>query len=674
MSNLPLLRLVHRATAPGHRPLLKIVLCLVSLLSMSNVAAAQAQEQVVINQINGRSWPDISLTITLTGSDGKPVPDVEASQFSVSEDGKPQEIKGLDIAQSKSIPLSLIMVMDVSGSMGGDKLPQAKAAANTFLSSMRPEDNFTLLAFSDRVRVVVPATSDLNALRAGVESLQPEGNTAAYDALYRSAELLNETPPGRRRVVVLLTDGADTSSRFSSRVAADVAQKSGALVYTIGLGADAVDGVLKGLSEPTGGKYYKAPAPGDLEAIYRSISLELSAQMQLRYVSATRVERSYRLINVQVQYRDKAGQLTVRTIRYRPPPKALLSQSQETSPPTPDRGNQASPTPTAVSPGTGTTGSVSGSSSQRVPTPLRYTGSALAALSVLLIATGLAVGFSPSSVSQRVATYVGAGTTEVETEKAPSFATRALLPFISDLGRRLAKFTPVGYIDHVQTQLLLAGPPYKMPVGGFLGIQFAVSIILILPMVLLGLYISPGIPLRWMLLGLLGAVLGFYIPYSSLTGRVRRRQTSILRALPGALDFLAINVEAGMGLDAALGEVVKRWKNPLTDEFALLLIDFQIGKPRKDGWRDLIERTRIPDLTSFVTAMIQNEQVGGSISHLLRTQAEYMRGRRRQRAEELARVAPVKMLLPMVFFIFPGILIITLGPAIPQFIDAFGGR
>ncbi len=128
-----------------------------------------------------------------------------------------------------------------------------------------------------------------------------------------------------------------------------------------------------------------------------------------------------------------------------------------------------------------------------------------------------------------------------------------------------------------------------------------------------------------------------------------------------------------MGFDAAMAEVARRWHNPLTEEFSLLLIDFQIGKPRKDAWRDLVQRTKVPDLTSFVTAMLQNEQVGSSIGQLLRVQAEHMRIRRRQRAEEAARVAPVKMLIPLVFFIFPGILIVLLGPAIPQILDVFGG-
>jgi len=164
-----------------------------------------------------------------------------------------------------------------------------------------------------------------------------------------------------------------------------------------------------------------------------------------------------------------------------------------------------------------------------------------------------------------------------------------------------------------------------------------------------------------------------YLPYFWLKRRVAKRQKMLLRCLPGALDFLAINVEAGLGFDAALAQVVKRWRNTLTDEFALLLIDFQIGKARKDAWKEMIQRTQVPDLTMFITAMLQNEQVGVSISTLLRTQADQMRVKRRQAAEESARTAPVKMLIPMVFFIFPGVFVIILGPAIPQFLGSFAG-
>jgi tight adherence protein C len=278
--------------------------------------------------------------------------------------------------------------------------------------------------------------------------------------------------------------------------------------------------------------------------------------------------------------------------------------------------------------------------------------------------------------AQRLNTYTGALHALVgpPIDRPAGFFSRVLVPMAEGLGKRLARFSPKSYTDNIQQLLVLMGPPYRIQLGAFLGLQFASGIALMVPLLWWAVHTYPNNPAQWMLCGLLALVMGIYLPYFWLARRVSRRKRAILRAVPGALDFLAINVEAGMGFDAALAEVVRRWHNPLTDELALLLIDFQIGKPRKDAWRDLVQRTLVADLTSFVTAMLQNEQVGSSIGGLLRVQAEHMRIRRRQRAEEAARVAPVKMLIPLVFFVFPGILIVLLGPAIPQILDVFGSK
>jgi tight adherence protein C len=248
-----------------------------------------------------------------------------------------------------------------------------------------------------------------------------------------------------------------------------------------------------------------------------------------------------------------------------------------------------------------------------------------------------------------------------------------LVPALEGLGRRLAKLSPKSYTKGIEQMLTLLGPPYRVQLAGFLGMQFFLSIVLLVPMLWWSLRTYPTTPAQWLLSSVLAIVMGFYVPYFWLTRRVASRKAALLRALPGALDFLAINVEAGMGFDSALAEVSRRWHNPLTVEFAQMLIDFQIGKPRRDAWRDLVKRTQVGDLNSFVTAMLQNEQVGSSIGGILRVQAEHMRIRRRQRAEEAARVAPVKMLLPLVFFIFPGILVVLLGPALVQVWDVFKG-
>ncbi|HET9494251.1 MAG TPA: VWA domain-containing protein [Chloroflexia bacterium] len=630
-------------------------------------AFAQGAYTIVVNQVDGRGWPDIGLNITLLGPDGKAVPGLEASQFEIREEGQAQPVSGLALGPARNVPLSVVLAIDNSGSMAGEKLQSAKEAAIAFLQSLTPNDQATLVAFNTRVFEVVKATNDRAALEAGINSLQPGGNTAAFDALYFAATVVTAAPPEMRRAVILLTDGEDTASNYSARVASDVARQASALVYTIGLGPDAQDGVLTALAEG-GGRYYKAPAPQDLRGIYEAIAIELSSQLLVSYQSTTRVTRLYQLVTIEVKWRGPDGVEVAQTVRYRPSRAALIQ-------PTPIA---LQPTPTAVPPPPGLSKPPPAVAAVRVPplggmlNTVSAFGAMLVGVSILSLVTALAMQVSPSAASQRLASYTGDGAVVEHRVRMPNFASRALLPAMEGLGAQVLKLTPKGYTDHIKEMLILTGPPYKLQLGGFLGIQLALAAVFTVPLTWWALTTSPGNIVMLVLSIALGIVMGIYLPYFWLARKVQNRKKAILRALPGALDFLAINVEAGMGFDAALSEVVRRWRNPLTDEFAMMLIDFQIGKPRRDAWRDLVNRTQVTDLSAFVTAMLQNEQVGASIGHLLRVQAEHMRIRRRQRAEEAARVAPVKMLIPLVFFIFPGILVVLLGPAIPQVLDAFG--
>ncbi len=651
------------------RVLLWPALLLVLTVSLGPAAAlAQGAPSLVVNQVDGRGWPDIALNITLTGPDGKAIPNLDPSQFEIREQGQAQPVAGLTLGAARNIPLSVVLAIDNSGSMAGEKLQSAKAAAITFLQSLTPNDRATVLGFNTRVFEVVAATNDRAALETGINSLQPGGNTAAYDALYQGAAVVNSAPPEMRRAIILLTDGEDTASSYSARVAADVARQANALVYTIGLGPDAQDQVLTALAEG-GGRYYKAPQPSDLQGIYNSIAVELSSQLLLRYNSTTRVTRTYQLVTIEVKWKGPDGAEVARTVRYRPSRAALIQPTEVAVPPT----ATAVPPPPGLSKPPPVVGSVQPRADFRgLLNTFSAMGAMLVGVSVLSLVAALAVQVTPSAASQRLASYTGEGAIVPQRTRIPNLASRALLPAMEGLGARVLKLTPKGYTDHVKEMLLLMGPPYKLQLGGFLGIQLALAVVFTIPLLWWSLTTSPGNPLMWVLSGALGIVMGIYFPYFWLARKVQNRKKAILRALPGALDFLAINVEAGMGFDAAMSEVVRRWRNPLTDEFAMMLIDFQIGKPRRDAWRDMVNRTQVTDLSAFVTAMLQNEQVGASIGHLLRVQAEHMRIRRRQRAEEAARVAPVKMLIPLVFFIFPGILVVLLGPAIPQLLDVFG--
>ena len=183
---------------------------------------------------------------------------------------------------------------------------------------------------------------------------------------------------------------------------------------------------------------------------------------------------------------------------------------------------------------------------------------------------------------------------------------------------------------------------------------------------------TPGFPLN-LFLPFIGGYLGFAIPEFWLGGRIKKRQKAILLQIPDALDLLTISVRAGLGFDGALGKVVEKLKGPLTEEFRRALAEIRVGKPRRDALRDIVPRTEVPALTNFIGAIIQAEQLGVSISKVLQVQSEQLRIERRQRAEEMAAKAPIKMLFPLVGCIFPALFIVILGPAIILIIIGLGG-
>jgi tight adherence protein C len=166
--------------------------------------------------------------------------------------------------------------------------------------------------------------------------------------------------------------------------------------------------------------------------------------------------------------------------------------------------------------------------------------------------------------------------------------------------------------------------------------------------------------------------LGFYLPTAWLGWRINQRQSDILRALPDGLDMLNICVGAGLGFDAALSRISERWHGALSDEFNRVVTEIRLGKPRRQALLDLAARTEVVEVENFVAAIVQASDLGVSIAKVLRTQAEQMRIIRRQRAEELARQATIKLLFPLVFLIFPAMLAVLLGPAVPQLIETLG--
>lgn len=294
----------------------------------------------------------------------------------------------------------------------------------------------------------------------------------------------------------------------------------------------------------------------------------------------------------------------------------------------------------------------------------------LVGVAIWLVVLGLREGRRPDTLQLRLAEYAERGelASLEEIELSQSFMERVVYPAAQRFGEIAQRFTPQNAIS--QTQLLLEradAPKWLLPTL-FLTSRFVAGITL-MSLIVLVFSLSPNnsiFSLRSLGLTVFMGIIGFFLPNLFLKRRITRRQRAILNAMPDALDLLTICVEAGLGFDSAMKKVAQKWQNELAVAFARVLQELQVGKLRREALRDMSNRLGVREMESFVAAIIQSESMGVSMAHVLRVQADAMRIKRRQRAEENAQKAPVKMLIPLAFLIFPVIMIILLGPAILQ--------
>jgi len=250
-----------------------------------------------------------------------------------------------------------------------------------------------------------------------------------------------------------------------------------------------------------------------------------------------------------------------------------------------------------------------------------------------------------------------------EIELSLSFRDRVMLPLMKQLANITTRFTPQKQLEETRHQLELAGN--AMDPATFFAMRIAITIVFGLGAFVVFFLGSSSTAPGTALLYTLGATgLGYILPAMYLKSKIQRRQDGIWKALPDALDLLVICVEAGLGFDMAMGKVYEKWDNDLAIAFGRVLREIQLGKMRRDALRDMSNRMDVPDVTAFIAAIIQADQLGVSMSKILRVQADQMRVKRRQKAQEKAHQAPVKMMLPMVFLIFPSLWIVLLGPSI----------
>jgi tight adherence protein C len=274
-------------------------------------------------------------------------------------------------------------------------------------------------------------------------------------------------------------------------------------------------------------------------------------------------------------------------------------------------------------------------------------------------------------IAERLAQYRDHNLTLDEIELSLPFSERFIKPALERLGSLLTARMAKNRQMVVQNKLNLAGRPYGLPVNGFEVFKVIAGLIVALVAFWIGGFLFPTtIALKLGVAGI-GFVGGRFLPDVLLNNKIKGRQKELRLALPNALDLLTISVEAGLGFDAAIGRLVEKFKNALSDEFAQVLNEIRLGRPRLEALDDMGRRSGVEELHTFIQALIQSEQLGVGIAKVLRIQSEEMRRRRRQRAEEQAAQAPLKMLFPMIGCIFPTLFIVLMGPAVIIIIHTF---
>lgn len=609
--------------------------------------AAAGSARLDIVEVNTTNYPTVKVTFSANDADGWPITGLDQRAFQVAENGQEQAVVSAYALRNSTTPLAVMLAFDTSAGMKDEgKLDQAKGAAKTFISQMRPIDKLGLVPFDSSLTVAAPFTSDRAALTKKIEGLTAQGNTRLYDALYLA---INEAAAIEgSRAVVLLTDGQDTESAADLSQVLALAREKGIKVYAIGVGSDVDERVLGQIARTSGGYFYKAPGANDIASAFKLMSDQLRNRYEITYTSPAAAAQGAKM-EVKVAADTPGGRIVGAT-------SYLMPAYSPKSRPTDAVGGQL------------------GAVAQAAPTVgianwMVYGSSLLAGLGVLLSCGGMALARSTRAREQRLRYFIGnrgAGDAPADDSSLLGAITVGLLRVLSMVSTRLL---PPSHVRRFSHKLVLAGNPYGWRVNHFATLKTGLAGGL--AFVGLLLFFRPDNLLPGLLLTLLLGVLGFYLPNVWLGRRIRARQKEILKSLPDALDLLSISVEAGLGLDGALLEVVNKWDNALADEFAIVLAELKMGRSRKEALRALAARTGVQEVATFTSALVQADELGMGIARPLALQAQQMRVKRRQRAEKLAHEASVKMVIPMALFIMPAIFIVILGPAFSQIFAMF---
>lgn len=299
----------------------------------------------------------------------------------------------------------------------------------------------------------------------------------------------------------------------------------------------------------------------------------------------------------------------------------------------------------------------------------------LTTLTVLFLWLAVAPSQAQRSQEGRLNQYRQGRDLIEDVELQRSFWSRAIVPIIRGFFRLLARITPGYNVDKLQITLMHAGDPGKLTPTDIMGMQILFAIlpmgIYLLVLRALGQFATTPFTTLVRNVLLLGSA-GYIIPRVWLRYLVDKRKGEVITSFSDALDLLSISVEAGLGFDSALVKVSDQWNNALTREFNRTVLEMRVGTPRNVALQRMADRTGVQEVKTFVGVLIQSSELGVSIAEVLHVQAEEVRLRRRQRAEELGRQASIKMIFALVFLIFPALLVVLLGPGVPAIFKALG--
>ena len=296
---------------------------------------------------------------------------------------------------------------------------------------------------------------------------------------------------------------------------------------------------------------------------------------------------------------------------------------------------------------------------------------------VVMIVIGMRDAGEDDPLQDRLAEFADRGqiTDLEEIELSQPLTERVFFPIARKMGKLALRFTPQNAIQATSKKLELAGNPGGMDPTVFwalrmAGLSLGALLFFVASIAPEGSFLKG----RGLLIGIPAAAIWFFLPELWLRGRISKRQNDVRKAMPDALDLLTICVEAGLGFDAAMAKVYQKWDNVVALAFGRVIREIQLGKLRRDSLKDMADRLGVSEMTSFIAAVIQSEQLGVSLARVLRIQADQMRIKRRQRAEEAAHKAPIKMLIPLALLIFPSICIVLMTPAVLMLMQsALGG-